>query len=197
MQITFNFDDFVAKANALGAAADQVPYALSRTMNTAVTNTRRVLTDVTWPTAVEVHNKGFIRRALRTKFSTKSDLRVSIFDDLHRANLAGHAYGDTKTPRGSRLAIPPKGLFPRSASGISKDKRPRALIANTPKRALRITPTGIFVGAGGRLHLQYSLKGSATQPADVPFESAFKDAMLNEVRTSFPKAMANAMATRK
>jgi len=197
VQITFNFNDFIAKASELGAAADQVPYALSRTLNQAVKNTRRVLTEVTWPTAVEVHNKGFIGRALRTKFSTKGDLRVSIYDDLHRANLAGHAYGDTKTPRGSRLAIPPKGLFPRGASGISKDKRPRALIASTPKRALRITPRGIFVGAGGRLHLQYTFKGSATQPADVEFEEDFKDAMRNEVRTSFPKAIANAMATRK
>jgi hypothetical protein len=197
VQITLNFDDFLAKANELGAAADQVPYALSRTLNTAVQNTRRVLTEVTWPSAVEVHNTGFIRRALRTKFSTKSDLRVSIYDDLHLANLAGHAYGDTKTPRGAHLAIPPKGLFQRGPSGIPKGMRPRALIAKTPKRALRITDRGIFIGAGGMLHMQYAFKSSATQPADVPFETAFKDAMLAEVRTSFPAAIAGAMKTRK
>ena len=197
MQITFNFSDFLAKANELGAAADQVPYALSRTFNTAVQNARRVLTEATWPSAVEVHNTGFIRRALRTKFSTKSDLRVLIYDDLHRANLAGHAYGDTKTPRGTHLAIPPKGLFPRGSSGIAKGNRPRALIAKTPKRALRITDRGIFIGEGGRLRLQYGFRSSANQPADVPFEDAFRDAMLNEVRTSFPAAIAQAMATRK
>ena len=195
--ITFNFSDFMAKAKELDAAADQVPFALSRALNQAVQNTRRVLTEVTWPSAMEIHNKGFIRRALRTKFSTKGDLRVSIFDDLHRANLAGHAYGDTKTPRGGHLAIPPKGLFARGASGIARGSRPRALIASTPKRALRITPKGIFIGAGGSLHLQYAFASSAQQPADVRFEDDFKTSMLNDVRTSFPAAMANAMATRR
>lgn len=197
MQITFNFDDFLAKAADLGAAADQVPFAVSKAFNTALTNTRRVLTENTWPSAVEVHNKSFLTAALRVSYSNKTDLRGSIYDTLHRANLAGHAYGDTKTPRGTHLAIPPKGLFPRGSSGIAKGNRPRALIAKTPKRALRITPKGIFIGEGGRLHLQYAFKSSANQPADVKFEDDFKTAMLNEVRTSFPKAMAQAMQTRK
>jgi hypothetical protein len=197
MHITFCFDDFLAKAKELDAAADQVPYAISRALNTAVQNTRRILADVTWPTAVEVHNPGFIRRALRTRFSTKTDLRVSIYDDLHRANLAGHAYGDTKTPRGAHLAIPRKGLFPRGSSGIAKGNRPHALIARTPKRALRITDRGIFIGEGGRLRLQYFFKSSARQPADVKFEEDFKESMVNEVRTSFPAAIAQAMKTRK
>jgi hypothetical protein len=195
--IVFNFDNFLTKAAELGAAADQVPYALSRAFNTALTNTRRVLTESTWPSAVEVHNKSFLTAALRVNYSNKSDLRGSIYDTLHRANLAGHAYGDTKTPRGIHLAIPPKGLFPRGASGISKGNRPRALIAKTPKRALRITPKGIFIGEGGRLHLQYGFKSSANQPADVRFEEDFKTSMLADVRTSFPKAMIEAMATRK
>jgi len=195
--ITFDFSDFLAKANELGAAADQVPYALSRSLNTAATNARRVLTDNTWPSAVEVHSRSFLTAALRVDYSTKSNLRVSIYDVLHRANLAGHAYGDTKTPRGAHLAIPPKGLFARGASGIARGSRPRALIASTPKRALRVTDRGIFIGAGGRLHLQYAFASSAQQPADVRFEEDFKTAMLNDVRTSFPAAMAQAMATRK
>lgn len=197
MEIRFNFDDFIKRAEALGAAADQVPYSLSRALNQAVQNTRRVLTEATWPSAMEIHNKGFIRRALRMKFSTKSDLRVSIYDDLHRANLAGHAYGGAKTPRGAHLAIPPKGLFARGASGIARGSRPRALVASTPKRALRITHKGIFIGEGGSLHLQYAFASSAQQPADVRFEEDFTTSMLNDVRTSFPAAMAGAMATRR
>jgi hypothetical protein len=197
MEIQLKFDDFTRKAYDLGMAQDQVSFALSRALNNAAVNARRVLTEVTWPTSVDVHNPSFMRAALSTIFSTKSDLRVVIYDRLGRADLAGHAWGGTKLPRGRQLAIPLKGKFQRGSHGIPKGQRPRALIASTPKRALRITAKGIFIGAGGRLNLQYSFKSSATQPADVPFEASFQDAMLNDVRTTFPSAMASAMLSRR
>lgn len=198
-ELRLNLTDFEAKAKALGGAQDQVQYALSRALNTAVQNARRVLVEDTWPQHVTQRNPSFIGRALRTQFSTKRDLRVEIYDDLGRAGLARHADGGTKTPRGRNLAIPPQGAVTAQLGthGVRKALRPAAIIASTPKRALRVTPRGIFVGKGGRLHLMYALKPSAQQPKDVPFREDFEIAMRNDVRTSFPVAMAKAMSTRR
>jgi hypothetical protein len=53
------------------------------------------------------------------------------------------------------------------------------------------------VAKGGRLHLMYAFKTSAAQPGDVPFTDDFRQAMTMELRTSFPAAMARAMAGRR
>ncbi len=195
MELLLNLTDFEAKARSLGAAESQVPYALSRALNDAAKVARVVLTETTWPTSVNAVNKSFIKAALVTNFSRKDNLRVEIFDRLGRASLWRHNYGGTKLPKGSNLAIPVKGKFSRGTWGIPKAQRPRALIAATPKRALRITPKGIFIGQGGRLVLQYSFKPMAVQPADVPFERDFTEAMRRAVEASFPERMALAMRT--
>jgi hypothetical protein len=188
---------FERRANELHAQIDQVPHALALAMNAAAKNTRQVLTQDTWPSHVQQRNTGFIGRALRTNFANKRNLRVEIFDSLGRAHLKLHASGGTKQARG-RLAIPESPSITRTGSGrIAKNKRPAAIIARTPKRALRITPKGIFVGKGGRLELIYAFKASAEQPADVPFDQDFRDTMTVELRTSFPAAMSRALASRK
>ena len=184
---------FEAKARALGAAVEQVPFALSLALNRAATNSRRVLVETTWPSAVEVKNKSFIGRALRTNFSSKRNLRVEVYNSLGRANLAGHAFGGTKLPKGRALAIAPKGRFHRGAKGIPAGLRPVALAAATPRQALRIRPTGMLIGKGGKLELQYSFKPMALQPADVNFEEDFIDAMRRDVNASFPAALVRAL----
>lgn len=187
---------FERRAKELHAQIDQVPYALALAMNVAVKNTRQVLVQDTWPSHVTQRNTGFIGRALRTNFANKRNLRVEIYDSLGRAHLMLHDVGGTKQAKG-RLAIPPPGAVSRSSSGVRKSQRPRAIILSTPKRALRITDKGIFVGKGGRLHLMYAFKTSASQPADVPFDQDFREAMTVELRTSFPAALAKAMASRR
>lgn len=195
--LKFDFTEFEARAKALDAAHDQVPFALSLALNNAVTNARQVLISDTWPQHVTVRNVGFIGWALRRLFATKQNLRVEIYDQSpdQRGHLALHAFGGTKTAKG-HLAIPPEGTVVRGPRGIRKSQTPTAIIANTPKRALRITAKGIFVGAGGRLNLKYLFRRSVQQPADVPFEEAFQDAIARDVRASFPAAMARAMKPR-
>jgi hypothetical protein len=198
IELQLDLSDFEKQARRLGGAIDQVPFALSLALNQAATNARRVLVQDTWPQHVTQRNSNFIGWSLRTIFSTKHTLRVEIYDQTpdQRAHLKLHAVGGTKTAR-KRLAIPPKGSVVRTARGVRKDQKPAAIIARTPKRALRITARGILVGVGGKLVLKYLFRQSVQQPADVPFEDAFQDAILHDVHTSFPAAMMRAMRGRR
>lgn len=197
--IELDLSQFDKAAEEWGRYADQLPFALSKTLNDAAFKTRQVLVTSTWPKAVEVHNANFISAALRVIPSTKTNLSVVIYDQLLRGNLALHAKGGVKTPRRARhLAIPLKGWARRTAHGVSKSQTIDAIIANTPKRALRIIPDkGIFVGEGGRLHLRYSFKTSAQQPRDVEFYRDFEYTMTQSMRTGFVDAMNEAIATRR
>jgi hypothetical protein len=187
---------FERRAKELHGQIDQVPYALALAMNAAAKNTRQVLVQDTWPSHVTQRNTSFIGRALRTNFANKRDLSIEIYDSLGRAHLRLHDTGGDKTAKG-KFAIPVTGAIKRTSKGVAKSKRPHALVVNTPKRALRITNKGIFVGKGGRLQLMYSFKSSTGQPSDVPFSEDFRTAMTVELRTSFPAALARAMGTRR
>jgi hypothetical protein len=198
IEVEFETADFEYRARQLGGALDQVPFALSVALNRAATNARLALVQDTWPRHVTMRSRNFIRWALRVVYSTKQHLRIEINDEAAqtRGHLLLHAIGGVKSGR-RRLAIPPKGSVVRTARGVRKDQTPSAIIATTPKRALRITASGIFVGARGRLTLKYLFRQSVRQPADVPFAEDFGDALRGEVRASFPAALAEAMRTRR
>jgi hypothetical protein len=198
--VKFDFSDFERKANELSAAADQIPYVLARSLNQAAEDARTVLIVQTWPKAVHVRNTTFMRALCaqrcgaftppRATSPSRSTIRCN------RAQLQKHARGGTKTARGAHLAIPSSEI-PIGSHGVRKSDRPAALIARTPKRALRITNRGVYVGKGGRLHLKYALRRSVPIPADVPFESDFRAAMIDGVRTAFPIWIRKAMQTRR
>jgi hypothetical protein len=193
--VKFDFSDFERKAKELSAAADQIPFALAKALNEAVENAQTILILKTWPSAVRVRNAGFMRAALRRRFASKHNLTAEVYDVLHRGHLKEHAVGGTKTARGANIAIPMDDI-PRTARGVSKSNRPAALIANTPRRALRVTRRGIFIGQGGRLKLKYALKRTVPIPADVPFESDFATAVRDGIRVAFPVWIKRAMKTR-
>lgn len=196
ISVHFDFNDFLRKADGLDAFRDQVPFALSRSLNQAGVDAQTALIVQTWPDSVTVRNPSFLRAALRRINSTKHDLTFQIVDVLHRGSLKLHAVGGTKAARG-RFAIPNPTNTPRGSHGVRKPDRPRALIARTPKRKLRITPRGIFTGEHGRLKLRYVLKPSTPQPADVPFYEDFEISMREGVRTAFPYWLRQAMRTRR
>jgi hypothetical protein len=193
--VSFDLSDFERMAARLGGAADQVPFALANAMTSSAFRTRTDLKDDVWPKAVNSRNKRFLGVALNIEKATKRNLRISIYDGLGRAHLALHAKGGTKEAK-KRLAIPVTGSVRRTGKGVSKAQKPRAIIDNTPKRALRVLPAGIFVGKGGRLHLIYSFKKSAHVNSDVPFYDGFDRSMRAGMRQQFPLALRNAMKTR-
>jgi hypothetical protein len=198
MELRLDVSEFEKRAKQLDAAEDQIPFALSLALNSAVQDARGVLIQDTWPKHVTERNASFIRWALGMVFSTKHNLRVEINDKRAntRGHLALHMGGGVKVAN-LRLAIPPRGSVQRGAHGVRKDQLPAAIVAHTPKRALRVTAGGIFVGVAGRLQLKYFFRQSVRQPADVPFADAFRDAVVKATRASFAGAMARAMRTRR
>jgi hypothetical protein len=196
MEIKLDVQPFFDAADRMNAFADQVPFALSRALNDAAYETYQYLIEDTWPQHVKVRNSNFLRWALRTKFSTKYDLRVEIYDHTQdqRAHLALHASGGTKTPKGSRLAIP-TGNVRIGAHGVRKGQRPRDLQGAFVKGNALLMPVG--KGRHRRLKAMYVLAPRVQQPADVPFQQDFETMMRESAAKHFPQRMMEAMRTRK
>jgi hypothetical protein len=217
-EITFDLSSFAKFAARLGSAERQIPFALSTALNDAAFAAKKQLVQTTWPTAGNVYNTSFLGGALYVNKSSKNNLEVEIVDQKHRANLALHAHGGTKTPRGgsSNITIPffdGGFLTPRRAKGIPKEEKPKALLAiingtvknprggknpNVLGRALRLATKGkpgIYIGAGGRLHPLYFFKRSVQMRADVPFDQDFRKVMIKEMEARLPAAVKRAMDT--
>jgi len=199
IEIKLDLSQFADAAKRMGAAVDQVPYALSRALNDAAFVTRKKLIEQTWPGAVKQRKGSFPGSVLRVERSDKVNLTASIYDSSgNRGHLFEHAYGGTKRPLRQHLSIPNAAWVKYTASGVSSRQRPKNLIASTSKRALRIIPgKGIFVGKGGRLNLRYSFKASAQIRQDVPFVVDFARSMTDTVSTQFPIRLGEAMRTRR
>jgi hypothetical protein len=122
----FDADGLIKAAEQWGAAADQMPFALSRALNDAVKDARKHLVDKTWPDHVTVRNSQFIGWALHIEFSDKYNLEAKIYDQSKgNVHLKLHDEGGVKTAQG-RFAIPTKAvtLTPR---GERNDQKPANL----------------------------------------------------------------------
>lgn len=199
ISINFDFKDFEDYANKLHARVDQVPYALARALNDAAFYTREKFKE-TWASSVEVKSPSFIGAALHIERATKYNLQVEIYDQIalqrgRGGHLYEHAYGGQKQAAHQHLAIPLKSWVKYGARGVRKDMLPEAIIRSTPKRALRITDTGIFVGEGGELKMKYKLQPTAQIKADVPFVEVWQRVMNEQVEANFTHRLLEAMAT--
>jgi hypothetical protein len=195
--VTFQTQEFLDLAQRFNAAADQLPYIVAGLLNNAAFEAKRVLSEATWPQHVVQRRSGFPAVAFRVEKASKQKLTVAVTDVLGVAHLSLHAKGGTKHARGRNIAIPLRSWVRRGPGGVPQRDRPRALIDRTPKRALRITPRGIFVGEGGRLNLRYSFRNTVPIKGTVPFLDDFKTVMSNSIRTNFQGKVAQAMGTRR
>lgn len=191
--ISFDMRDFERAADAMRAARDQVPFAVSQTLNAAALATQKRLASDTWATHTANRNKQFIRNALQVEFASKKQLRVSIFDRLNRAHLAEHAKGGTVRGKGN-LAIPTSRV-PRTSKGIRQSQKPANLKRSVRKGDLIFQAVGR--GKNQRLQLMFKLQPAYRIKPDVPFHRDFNRFMREEMQREFPKAMAKAMRTRR
>jgi hypothetical protein len=187
---------FEEQTKAMDAAADQMPFSISRALNDAADETYDGLIADTWPKAVKVRNAAFLRWALRTKFSTKYDLSIAIFDSTpdQRGHLNLHAQGGTKVGKGGRLAVP-TGNVDRGPSGVYMNQRPAALSRKVVKGNLIFQAIGR--GKSHKLRLMYVLAKSARQPLDVPFEADFSTSIGEGAAKHFKARMMQAMRSRR
>jgi len=194
----FDWSAFDRRREALGAAADQMPFVLAGLLNDGAFKARQVWINQTWPSHVQQRNASFMNAALRAERADKRHLRVALQDRLGRDYLQRLAKGGIKRPvRSKKLGVPLKGWARLGPRGIAPSQKIQAIIANTPKRALRITPQGLFVGENGRLQLRYSFKQQVVQPKRVPFYEDWAYVMGESLRTGFADKMRAAMRTRK
>src|SRR5262249_62408926 len=105
--LEIDFSEAEQFARLIGAAADQIPFALATALNRSADVTRNLLIRQTWPGHIHERNSSFIAASLTTKESraSKGSLSVEIYDRLNRGNLMLHAQGGTRNPY--RAPTPP------------------------------------------------------------------------------------------
>lgn len=198
----FTFDlelsDFERMAKRLGGAADQLPFAMSQTLNAAAEATRHHLIDDVWPSHVTVRRAGFMNAALTIKGerATKQDLSVTIYDRLGHAHLQEHAKGGWHKSRG-HTAVPNLRNVRRTGSGVVKSQKPRALVNSFRKGDVIYQRGGGKKAKAKRLKLMFVLKPQTRIRPDVPFYQSFAETMRREILERFPGALAHAMKTRR
>lgn len=194
IKIEMDYRELEAAAISIGAAADQVPYALALAMNRSADVTRNLLIRSTWPAHVKQRNASFISASLTTRDAraTKQSMSVEIYDRLDRGNLQMQAKGGTRTPHGgSNLAVPASNV-PKSGRGVPARLRPK----NMPT-AVRKGDVLYSRDKKGRLRLLYVLKHATPIPKRVPFYEDFTASMSRELLRTIPLAVEKAMATRR
>jgi len=149
MNIYLDHDLDEARRDTLNFFSDQIPFALARTINAVALDVQRRLRGSTIPNAWTTRNNA-LPRAMTTIIADEQGRRgmanhrrgkfdVAIGPAMNsRGYVAGEGFaerqitGETKTPRGSAVAVPIIGPgLRRGASGaIPKAKRPKNLRGN-------------------------------------------------------------------
>lgn len=200
MPVSFDMSGFERVAASVGALQDQIPFALSQSLNDGLFAARDHLITNTWPAHVSVRDPNFLRNALRVERASKTNLAGAVTNQGTRAGNRGHLVihetGGTKRPAKSKIAIPDrKVLARRSGRGIPKSLRP-GTAPNTFRKG-----DVIYQVTGGKksrkLKLLYTLKPSAPIKGVVPFHADFDMVMRREVTRAFPVRIRAAMASRR
>jgi hypothetical protein len=194
IQISLDMRDFERATQAMGAALDQVPFALSQALNDAAKTARAEIVDTVWPRSVTVRNRAFMGWMMRTDFANKNNLKVRLYNREPREFLPRQAEGGTKRPhRGRQLAIPGT-IVKRSMTsrGVPPGLRPKDL----PNSFRRKNAIFQRVGKSG-LRLMYVLESQASVRKSFPAYETWDHVMRSEVMRAFGPRMQRAMRTRR
>lgn len=198
--VKFDLSDFERAADRVGAAKDQVAYALSQSLNDGLFRARDFAISSTWPRGVSVRDTNFLRNALRVERSDKRNL-IGAVTSLgtragDRAHLAMHESGGIKRPAKSRIAVPSQAIKARrGARGIPRNLRP----ANVPNSFRRGDVIYQVTGRkkNRKLKLLYTLKTGVPIKPTVHWHTDFDMMMRREVANAFPGRFKAAMASKR
>lgn len=179
-----------------GVQRKQIPFATSQALNATAFDVRKQIVERTYPAAFDVKARAFARAAFRVDKASKGVLRAALFDRLGRANLALHAKGGTRRPRGGALAIPM--TVKRTAGGrVPKGKTPSALRG---KRTVFKAPVGtgnmgIWERTRSGTRLLYTLAPAAKIERRFNFYEDAARTVRQRFDGNFRRAMTRALAT--
>jgi len=188
--LNFDLSEIHMAAASMGANAKQVPYAAARSLNNAAFKARNHLTGETWPRAMTVRNRGFIKQALRVEKATKTKLRAEVVDVLGRGNLLAHADGGTKIAKKRNLAIPTSAVK-LTSKGVRDAQRPANLKGAFVRNGILFQTTGR--GRSKKITPMYTLRPQAKIKKSVPFREEFADIVHSELKRSIPRELVKAM----
>jgi hypothetical protein len=200
MSIKIDMREVEQLADRIGAARDQIPFAMSKTLNDAAFITRGVLTKETWPQHVSQRNPSFPSAVMHVNKATKDNLEVEITETRDSTvSLKAHAEGGVKVaPKRFAIPMPAYREGKMTQHGLRLDARARAIINRYPKQAVRITDKGIFVAdKGGRLRLVFVFKQAVNIKKDVPIYEDFAQTVETTIQRELEPALLMAMRTRK
>jgi hypothetical protein len=186
---------FTRKAQQMGIFADdQLPFAISQTLNdTMFQDARPQIIGPTWAAAFVMRNKGLPRASMRVEKASKGSLTAGVYDALGKADLQQHATGGAKTHSGT-LAVPNRARVRLHARG--KTPWAKELEGRFGRKAVRKIPgKGLFVGAGGRLHLWFAFKSGASLDKRFAFYEDFARVSTSGINKRFPAHIQRAIAT--
>lgn len=163
--VTFDLRDITRVTRNLEKFADQIPFALARSLNDAAEIGMRRDLPTTWANSIGARDPNFIGQALSMKGTraTKKLLRVTVYDRFGRANLKLHDVGGRALPkRAAALAIPVGAIAAkRGAKGIPKRLAPGVLpnsFVTDGKRPNTHLKQGAIYQRAGQYHPKGSVK---------------------------------------
>jgi hypothetical protein len=181
---------------------EQLPFAVSKTLNDMAFAARKQIVGKTWPSDVTVRNTRFMSAILRVDKATKRNLTARLFDAKGRDYLERLTKGGVKTPRGRHLAIPGRDFEGRTSTGkIRKSHQPRNLLSGNKAYKVK-TKSGTTMilhrkSKKAPLKVAYILKPRASIRRQFSF---YEDAMRVARRTAtirFRKNLRAAVRTRR
>lgn len=185
MDLSFDLREFKRAAKQFGAAADQVPFALSVALNDAAEETQEAETreiDASFDRSTP-----FTRKAVGRTYAKKRSLRVEVFIKTIQAKYLGlEVEGGVRTPKKRALPVPGKGMklnrygnMPKGAVGK------RAAKANTfvgkPHGRDDDLPAGIWQRTKKGLKLLVLFTDKQTYRPRYDFYGKFETAMRREL----------------
>ncbi|SRR6266550_5590616 len=196
IELKIDLKEIYEFADDIGVAADQVPFAASKSMNDTLFVARDALVKDTWPRHVNQRNPSFPSAVLHVQRSDKSNLHGEINETgVKSASLREHDVGGTRTPKGREFAVamPWYRALYQTQHGIRSGHRPHDLLN---KKNVRVTSKGIFIVYQGRLRLAFAFVPQVHMHADVPFTEDFKTVCTYAMEKELPEALLYAMRTR-